>query len=144
MIAPIELAEEQLEKDSRADRARQRQERRLAEARLDKAEKAVISGNAATKDEARLAREDLELTPEPPPPPRLLLDDVTPEAIPIHLAGQHGRSGIFSDEGGIFGTLTGRYSNGVSNLDTVLRAFDGSPIRVDRVSRDPDYVPARR
>ena len=47
---------------------------------------------------------------------------------------------MFSDEGGILGTLTGRYSNGVSNLDAVLKAFDGSTIRVDRIGREPDYV----
>jgi hypothetical protein len=110
VIAPIEQAEEQLEKDSKSDRARQGQERRLAQARLNRVEKAVLSGKL-TNDDARLAREDLDLTPEPPQPPRLLLDDVTPEAIPLHLAAQHGRSGIFSDEGGIFGTLTGRYAD---------------------------------
>jgi len=44
------------------------------------------------------------------------------------------------DEGGIFATIAGRYSGGVSNLDVFLQGHAGSRVRVDRGSRDPVFL----
>ena len=46
-----------------------------------------------------------------------------------------------STEGGLFETLAGRYSQGVLNIDVYLKGFSGDPLRIDRISRPPQYVP---
>ena len=72
---------------------------------------------------------------------RVLADDCTPEAL-VSLLATHGRIGVVSDEGGIFDTLAGRYSDGVANLDAVLKAWSRLPIRVDRKAYEPEHIPA--
>jgi len=47
---------------------------------------------------------------------------------------------VLSDEGGIFGTVAGRYNSGISNADALLKGFTGGDIRVDRRGRAPEYV----
>lgn len=76
-----------------------------------------------------------------PPTPRLIADDVTPEAVGSLLAEHGGRLAIISAEGGIFETISGRYSNGVPSLDTWLKGHAGDPLRVDRKGRPSEYVP---
>lgn len=71
------------------------------------------------------------------PPPRLLVDDITPEALGIALQANHGHVGIISAEGGVFASISGRYQQGTPQLDLILKAYDGDPYRVDRVGRDP-------
>ena len=46
---------------------------------------------------------------------------------------------IITTEGGIFDTLAGRYSNTIS-IDTVLKAYSGDPIRVDRKGREGEVI----
>ena len=48
---------------------------------------------------------------------------------------QGGRMAVFSDEGGIFDILAGRYSRGTPNLDLWLKGHSASPLRVDRQDR---------
>ena len=67
-------------------------------------------------------------------PIRLLADDVTPEALTTLLADNRGILSIISTEGGLFDTLSGRYSNMIS-IDTVLKAYTGDRIRVDLKER---------
>lgn len=64
--------------------------------------------------------------------PQLFVNDVTPESLATLLYEQHGRLAIFSDEGGILETLAGLYSNGVANVDILLKGIDGGEIRVRR------------
>lgn len=71
-----------------------------------------------------------------PANPRLVVDDVTPEKLAVIMAEQGGRVGVFSDEGGIFETLAGRYSGGVPNIDLFLKGHSGTPVRVDRKSSE--------
>lgn len=73
-------------------------------------------------------------------PLRLLADDVTPEALASLMAMNGGKMGILSDEGGLFDTLGGRYSNGRANLDVFLKSFNGSPLRVDRKGREREII----
>ena len=49
-----------------------------------------------------------------------------------------------STEGGIFEILSGRYNNGIPNLDTFLKAHTGDPIIVDRIGRQSLYIPSPR
>lgn len=65
-------------------------------------------------------------------PPRLLVDDVTPEALAIVMSANGGRASLMSAEGGIFETIAGRYSNGVANVDLILKAHAGDSVRIDR------------
>jgi hypothetical protein len=71
-----------------------------------------------------------------PTPPRLWVQDVMPEQLAVLMEQQRERMAIFSDEGGIFDILAGRYT-GMPNLDVVLQGHSGSPVRVDRVTRGP-------
>ena len=70
--------------------------------------------------------------PEVRDAPRLLIDDVTPEAIPAFMEKQQERAGIIEAEGGLFDILAGRYSKGVPNLDAVLKCWSGETVHVDR------------
>jgi len=75
-----------------------------------------------------------------PSQPRILADDVTSEALASLLAAHGGRIAIMSAEGGIFDTLAGRYSNGIPNLDTMLKGWSAEPVRVDRRGAPSEYV----
>lgn len=66
---------------------------------------------------------------------RLVLDDATPEALPMRLNSNSGRLAIMSPEGGTFDNIAGRYNNGVPNLDVYLKGHAGDRVRVDRVNR---------
>ncbi|MFZ5585977.1 MAG: DUF3987 domain-containing protein [Thermodesulfobacteriota bacterium] len=111
-----------------------------------KSQEAVIAGlrtklgKAKPDERERLMREiaSLEMTlPEVPQAPRLLADDITAEALAALMADHDQCLGIASAEGGLFDTLAGRYSNGVPNLDLVLKAHAGEPVRVDRKNAPP-------
>jgi replicative DNA helicase len=73
--------------------------------------------------------------------PRIIADDVTPERLAGLLAEHAGRISVMSAEGGIFGTMAGRYSSsGESHFDVFLKGHAGDPLRVDRIGRPPEYV----
>jgi len=102
--------------------------------------KRTKAARAADKDQRRAITEEIkELErelPEIPARPRLLIDDVTPEALAEKLS-MHGESlGILQAEGGIFDTIGGRYSNGIPNLDIYLKAYSGESCMVDRRGRN--------
>lgn len=60
------------------------------------------------------------------------------------LLAEHGECMAWlSSEGGVFDLLQGRYSNGIPNLDLVLKAHSGDAERVDRGSRPPVFLNAR-
>lgn len=72
-------------------------------------------------------------------PLRLIADDITPEALTSLLSENKGLLTIISTEGGLFDTLAGRYSNMVS-IDTMLKAYSGDRIRVDRKGRESEVI----
>jgi len=118
-----------------------------------KSQEAIISGlrsklakpNTKAEDRAALMSEveklELELE-EVPRPPRLVADDVTAEALAVLMAVNGERMAVISAEGGMFDTLGGRYQNGVPNLDLILKAHPGEPVRVDRKSGPPVMMQA--
>jgi replicative DNA helicase len=69
---------------------------------------------------------------------QLVADDVTPEKL-VSLLSEFGRIAILSDEAGIFGILSGRYSANV-NLDPYLKGHSGGVLKVDRVGREDEVV----
>lgn len=101
---------------------------------LDQYEKA---GKADAAYEIRLQIKEKER--QQTKPIRLLADDVTPEALTTLLADNRGILSIISTEGGLFDTLSGRYSNMIS-IDTVLKAYTGDRIRVDRKGRESETI----
>lgn len=112
-------------------RQRLASERRTLEARIERLRKRA----ASAKDSTGLVQEIQQLEaslPAIPPIPRLYVDDCTPERLASLMSEQGGRIGVFSDEGGVFELLAGRYSKGVPNLDLWLKGHSVSPVRVDR------------
>ena len=69
-------------------------------------------------------------------PPRLLVDNITPEALVRRMVTHGERLSMYSDEGGIFKVIGGLYSRGVSDYDLIKKAWDGSPHTVDRSKSD--------
>jgi hypothetical protein len=78
--------------------------------------------------------------PEVPRIPQRWTSDATPEKMGVLMA-EHGEAMAWlSSEGGVFDLLAGRYSNGIPNLDLVLKAWSGDRERVDRGSRPPVFL----
>jgi hypothetical protein len=77
-----------------------------------------------------------EMPADAGPMPAVLVEDITVEALSQRLDENGQALGVISDEGGVFSLIAGRYSkdNG-PNLDLYLKAYDQSPVRVDRVMR---------
>ena len=71
--------------------------------------------------------------------PRLLVDDITPQALATQLEAHHSL-GVLSAEGGLFETFAGRFENQVPNIDLLLKAYSGEPARIDRVGRQPEHL----
>ena len=130
------FAEWEREQIARIEPERQRlaSERRTGEARIERLRKKA----AGASDPTALVREMHELEaklPAVPALPRLYADDCTPERLASLMAEQGGRIAVFSDEGGVFDLIAGRYSKGVPNLDLWLKGHSVSPVRVDRADR---------
>lgn len=70
---------------------------------------------------------------------RLTADDFTIEALTSLLAENEGRMSVISSEGGMFNNITGRYSN-KSSFETLLKAYTGDTIRVDRKGRESELI----
>jgi hypothetical protein len=116
------------------ERERLQSQRRTLEARID----GLRRKTSTTEDSQVLVQQiqDLEASlPTIPVLPRLFSDDITPEKLASMMKEQDERMAVFSDEGGVFETLAGRYSQGVPNLDLWLKGHAGSPVRVDRQDR---------
>ena len=72
--------------------------------------------------------------------PLFIVDDVTPEALGIHMAENNERMAVMSAEGGIFDIMAGRYNDKGCNLDLYLKAHSGDPWSSHRVGRGEDYA----
>lgn len=70
----------------------------------------------------------------------IMVNDATPEALVKYLASNDGCGAIIADEGGLFKTLAGLYSNGQANTDLILKAWDGTPYSQIRVGRPDCYI----
>ena len=121
-------------------------ERKTLEARANK--KRNNAANEKDDNKAKdLAREAAALEaelPEIPFQPQIWTSDATPERLGALLAEQGECMAWLSSEGGVFDLLQGRYSNGIPNLDLVLKAHSGDPERVDRGSRPAVYLRSPR
>ncbi|MFE2300817.1 DUF3987 domain-containing protein [Streptomyces sp. NPDC059445] len=113
---------------------------KIAQARLDDAEKAAIKAKpdmrALRMDEAKLAKQELREMGPVPALPRLLFGDITPAAMPVKAAQQGGRMGVIHSEGTLIKQMGGLYNSGASDTGFALDAYDGKAMPVDRVGRD--------
>ena len=116
-------------------------EARAKEKRIKAAKERDESKAAELAREAALIEAEL---PDIPMQPQIWTSDATPERLGALLA-EHGECMAWlSSEGGVFDLLQGRYSNGIPNLDLVLKAHNGDAERVDRGSRPPVFLKSPR
>lgn len=93
----------------------------------------------ALREDIRELSEQIESTIIPVPP-RVWAEDITAEKISELMQQNKGVLSLFSDEGGIFDTIGGRYSRGVPNLDILLKGHSATSSKTDRKSGDPIYL----
>jgi hypothetical protein len=137
-----------IERDARETHAAENRgaEERLAVAAKRKEALIIKASKADSRRERDEIQADLDAVADEieelavSPPPRLLVDDITPEALGIALQNNAGHVGIVTAEGGMFASISGRYQQGTPQLDLILKSYDGDPYRVDRVGRDPITV----
>lgn len=78
---------------------------------------------------------------EPPALPKLFLTDATTESLATALYEQGGKISIITDEGGILDTCSGLYTGGVSNIDVLLKGWDGGNLSIKRRDREVYIAP---
>lgn len=146
MVAPIREYEREGAREVGPDRRAALDRRDALEKRVSQAKREVA--DASTPEEEGQALSDLEEARrrleelDVPTPPRLLVDDVTPEALGKIMAENAGRAAIVSSEGDVLRIFAGRYnSGGDPTLDVIKKAWSGDPVRVDRVGRDGAHLP---
>ena len=71
---------------------------------------------------------------------RLIVDDITPEALSSIMVENNERIGILSSEGGIFDIIAGRYNNNIANFDILLKGYSGDRTSIDRKGRDAEIL----
>ena len=137
MASPFRNAEALLIERLTPERKRLQSIRKTEELAIEKLRKQAAGKRDSGALIAEIAQREAEL-PEVPTIPRFWAQDVTPERLGAMMAENGGRMAVISDEGGIFDILAGRYSKTAApNLDLFLQGHSGSPVRVDRGSREP-------
>lgn len=146
MAFPLRHMEVELSLDGTEEAARMKERRAAEEARIRKKRDdlgKIEDAEARQKAADEVARMQEQVTPMPSAP-RLLVEDVTPERLVGLLLEQAGTLALISSEGGVFGTMGGRYSDGQVNLDVYLKGHDAEAYRVDRLNRPAEFLPATR
>lgn len=142
--APLSEWEREKRTELENEIARATSERATLEARIKhlRQKAATSSDTAASEDTQREVRKLEDELPEVPRVPQLWTADVTPENLGTIMADNDERMAVLSDEGGIFDILGGLYAGkgATAILDTFLKGHAGSPIRVNRGSRPPDFM----
>lgn len=99
----------------------------------------VLERDGKIDEAAKLRAKYRELNHNRIKPLRLIADDITSEALASLLSENKGILTIISTEGGLFDIFAGRYSNSIS-IDTILKAYSGDRIRVDRKGRESETI----
>src|ERR1039457_2809873 len=137
MASPLREAEPRLIAEITPERMRLQSMRKTEELAIERLRKRAAAGSPAGALIAEIAQREAAL-PAVPAILRFWTLDITPQRLGPMRAENGGRMAVISDEGGIFDILAGRYSKTASpNLDLFLQAHSGSPVRVDRGSREP-------
>lgn len=113
--------------------------------RYDMAEKEMSSAKRKGLDSdvviASMVHDMDKMRHEKPVVTRIIADDVTPERLGTIIADQRGPIAVMAPEGGFFGNISGRYNQGIPNMEYVLRGHNGEPLIIDRMGREA-MVPA--
>lgn len=139
-LRPVADAEELLAEQMAPTLARKRSEKKLLEGRLKTiAAKAAKEGDADKRRELaeQMAEAELALADigDHLEAPRLYGADCNQEGIAKRLDLAGGRFFVAEPEGTLLETIAGRFTDGTPAFEALLKAFDGDPIRVDRLSR---------
>ena len=141
MAAPLREAEQDMMQTAAPLLAAAAEERAVADKRQGfLRDAAAKEKNAEKRGDLMRELSECALPADVPAAPRLLADDVTPEKLAALCAEQGGCMALLSAEGGIFGILAGRYSDGKANLDLFLKGHAGEDVRVDRKSGPPVHI----
>lgn len=114
-------------------------EKKLLQGRRDKMQKDFIAGGKkVTKEDVMQCQKELDELEEIKPV-HLILDDTTPEALVKAMQENNEKAGIVSAEGGIFGTMAGRY-NKDTNIDIFLKSYSGEYYCTTRIGRQENEL----
>ena len=91
----------------------------------------ALKGNKKNLERAKEIDAELLELPELRPL-SLTVTDVTPEALAQAMSEHGGKMAVMDSEGGVLGTVAGLYNGGVSNIDLLLKAYDGDFVEIRR------------
>lgn len=136
---PLFEIDKTIKETGKKDRALARSIRQTIELQLQRAQKRTANDySAENMAEVEALTAKLESTPEMHEP-SFIAHDFTPEALSELLSKNKSIVSI-NAEGGILGTVGGRYSNGVANLDPLLKGFTGESTIIQRKGSVPVEV----
>lgn len=78
---------------------------------------------------------------EPSALPKLFLTDATTESLATALYEQNGKISIITDEGGFLDSCSGLYTGGQTNIDVLLKGWDGGSLSIKRRDREVYITP---
>lgn len=136
---PLFEIDKSIKESGKKERALKRSTRQTLELQLQRAQKkAATDYSAENMAEVEAITTQLENAPEAHEP-SFIAHDFTPEALSELLSKNKSIVSI-NAEGGILGTVAGRYSNGVANLDPLLKGFTGESTIIQRKNAVPVEV----
>jgi len=139
IIEPINMYVKQKREETEPLRIRKKQEKELLEQELQGLKKDYNKDKKIKPSIMRKAEEIEEL--EVPPIPKMILQDVTPQALVRELEKYNETISIISDEGEIFKIAGGRYDGkGGANLEIFNKGWDGGSYNVTRVGEEEDVT----
>ena len=139
MIAPVLDYEEMWNRDHKEEIETSQEKKDALKLRRADVKKQMSKGKATDTDLQEAIKQDLEYIPMDNL--QLFTDNVTPEKLSADIAEHGGAFSILSAEGGVFQNFAGGYS-GNANCDTLLKAYSADPIRVERMTRAGETIPA--
>lgn len=144
-LVPLIGYENYVAMTERAERTRNNAQHRIIKSMIEKMNKEILNVKADSERNRlvdEIVRLTLELEKYPfKEEPQFIATDVTSEALSSMLGQQGGKLGIFDAEGGIFGLIAGKYSNGDPNLDIYLKGHSGrDEVRVNRIGRSGEKL----
>ena len=112
------------------------QSKYCSQKRLIENERKRLTAKKATEGAVEeILKKEIELK-EPPAFPQFFLNDTTIETLSQTLMEQNGKISVLSDEGGILDTFSGLYTGGTSNIDVLLKGWDGGVLRIRRKDKN--------
>lgn len=102
--------------------------------------KSALSGRNSNLNKAKEIDEKLLELP-PIPTMSLTVTDITPESLAAAMNEHGGKMGVLDSEGGVLRTISGLYSGGQSNIDLLLKSYDGEFCEIWRATRGNISIP---